>query len=144
MNHLEPEKSAQIKELAPCGVYCGACPSFPTLCTGCSSADQVQRRTSWIGCQIRECCYEKKRILFCAECTEFPCEMILENLISSYPDNPKYDYRHEIPENVEKFRILGLEGYLNFQEQKWTCPLCGGRVTFYDYRCQKCGKKVRE
>jgi len=47
-------------------------------------------------------------------------------------------------ENVEKFNILGQDAYLIYQEQKWSCPVCGGRVTFYDYQCQECGKQTFE
>jgi hypothetical protein len=134
----------QIQELAPCGVFCGACPSFQKTCFGCSSASKEQRRTSWMSCKIRKCCFEQKRYQYCAECAEFPCETINKKLIESHPDNPKYTYRHEIPENVEKFNILGQDAYLIYQEQKWSCPVCGGRVTFYDYQCQECGKQTFE
>ena len=132
--------TVQLNKLAPCGVFCGACPSFQKSCLGCSAASQEQRRTSWMGCKIRKCCYEERELQFCAECGDFPCEKINQKLIHSHPENPKYAYRHEIPENVRKFRALGLEDYLIYQEQKWSCPDCGGRVTFYDYQCQQCGK----
>jgi hypothetical protein len=129
-------------ELAPCGVFCGACPSFQKSCFGCSSANADQRRTSWMSCKIRQCCYEQRGNQFCADCAEFPCKLIDHKLIQSHPNNSKYTYRHEIPENVSKFRSLGLDNYLNYQKQKWSCPDCGGRVTFYDYQCQQCGKII--
>jgi hypothetical protein len=128
-----------LKALAPCGVFCGACPSFQKTCFGCSSASKSQRRTSWLSCQIRKCCYEEREYSFCAECVEFPCQKINQKLIESHPKDPKFSYRHEIPENVKLYKTLGQEAYLLYQAQKWTCPDCGGRVTFYDYQCQDCG-----
>jgi hypothetical protein len=134
--------NARLNVLGPCGVYCGACPSYQKSCFGCSSANKEQRRTSWMGCKVRKCCYEERELQFCAECIDFPCEMIDQKLIKSHPDDKKYAYRHEIPENVKKFRALGQEAYLMYQEQNWSCPDCGGRVTFYNYQCQQCGKKI--
>ncbi|MFW5713762.1 MAG: DUF3795 domain-containing protein [Brevefilum sp.] len=130
-----------MNELAPCGVFCGACPSFEKTCFGCSLATTEQRRTSWKGCQIRICCYEERGHRYCADCADFPCKIIEQKLIKSHPNNPKYTYRHEIPENARKFTALGLEDYLIYLKQKWSCADCGGKVTFYDYLCQECGKK---
>lgn len=132
--------NARLPELAPCGVFCGACPSFEKSCFGCSAADAEQRRTSWMSCKIRICCYEVREYQYCGDCADFPCKLIDQKLIKSHPDNPKYAYRHEIPENVRQFKALGLQDYLIYQKLKWSCPDCCGRVTFYDYQCQQCGK----
>jgi hypothetical protein len=131
-----------LEVLAPCGVYCGACPSFQKSCLGCSPESKDQSRTSKWGCKIRRCCYGNKGLEFCADCTEFPCKKITKKLIESHLNDPKYEYRHEIPENVKMFKFLGQKEYLKYQEQKWSCPVCGGRVTFYNYQCQECGKKI--
>lgn len=130
------------KELAPCGVFCGACPSFNKSCLGCSSTNKDQKRTSKWGCKIRKCCYEQRAIMSCAFCSEFPCEKLNQKLINSHPDDPRFEYRHEIEENQKKFLELGLEAYLAYQNQRWTCPECGERVIFYDYVCRHCGKPI--
>ena len=65
-----------------------------------------------MGSQIRKCCYEIKQYQFCAECPDFPCENINQKLIHTHPGNPKYAYRHEIVDNMEKFKFLGREAYL--------------------------------
>lgn len=132
--------NAQLPQLAPCGVFCGACPSFQKSCFGCSSANKEQRRTSWMGCQIRNCCYEQKGFQFCADCRDFPCEKINQKLIKSHANDPKFAYRHEIEQNTKKFLELGPAAYLAYQDQRWTCTDCGGRVIFYDYVCRDCGK----
>lgn len=130
------------KELAPCGVFCGACPSFNKTCLGCAAESKTQSRTSKWGCKIRKCCYEEHQLQFCALCPQFACEIITKKLIGSHSNDAKFDYRHEIPENVKMFNKLGQEEYLRYQDRKWSCKICDGRVTFYDYQCQECGKKI--
>ena len=129
-------------ELAPCGVFCGACPSFNISCLGCASERKEQKRTSKWGCKIRKCCYTKKKLDFCGDCTEFPCTKINKKLIDSHPGESKFKYRHEIPENLKKLKELGKEKYQEYQKQRWSCPTCGGTVHFYHYKCGKCGKEV--
>ena len=51
-------------ELAPCSVFCGACPSFNKTCFGCPSESKKQKRISKWGCKIRKCCYEEKNIKY--------------------------------------------------------------------------------
>ena len=132
-----------VNELAPCGVYCGACPSFNKSCFGCSSNDNEQaRRKSRIGCKVRECCYNNKNFYYCAECDQFPCSKIDKKLIRSHPEDPRYKYRHELSEMAKQFRILKFEDFLQFQKDRWKCPSCGGVVHFYHYRCGQCGQTV--
>lgn len=127
-------------ELAPCGVFCGACPSFGKSCHGCSS-EKKQKRTSKWGCKLRTCCYSVKKLNFCFECDEFPCQKYRRKLPDAHPGDPKFDYRHEVLENFKKFAELGLEGYLKYQNEKWSCPSCRGRGHWYHYKCSQCGMK---
>ncbi len=129
--------------LAPCGVFCGACPSFNRgTCLGCASENCEQKRTSKWGCRIRKCCYEEKRLDFCGYCAQFPCDQLKKKLINPHPGETKFNYRHEVPENMTKLKELGVEDYLAYQEQRWSCPSCGGRVLFYEYACGECGQEV--
>ena len=131
-----------VNEIAPCGVYCGACPSFQKSCFGCSTDNEQGRRKSRIACKIRVCCYLKKEHSCCFECEEFPCSTIRKKLINSHPEDPKYKYRHELTEIAEQFKKLEFENFLQFQKNRWTCPSCGGVVFFYHYKCGQCGKTV--
>ncbi len=133
--------SLRTSELAPCGVFCGACPSYPGTCLGCSSEEKGQSRKSKWGCKIRECCYHKEQKEFCSECDEFPCKIHRKKLMDSHPGDKKYKYRHEIAENFDKLKELGTGGYLEYQRKRWTCEACGGRITMYHYKCCNCGKE---
>jgi len=129
-------------ELAPCGVFCGACPSFNKTCLGCASESKEQNRTSKWNCKIRNCCYKKEKINFCGYCTHFPCDIINKKLLHSHPGETKYKYRHEIPENFKKLNELGIDDYFKYQKKRWSCPSCHGTVHFYHYKCNKCGKEI--
>ena len=129
-------------ELAPCGVFCGACPSFGKSCEGCSTEDINQKRKSKWGCKIRNCCYKIKNTDFCSNCDEFPCKELGRKLYNSHPGDPRFQYRHEIIENFEKLSKLGIKNYLKHQEKKWECPACNGRIHWYHYQCSQCNTKI--
>ena len=127
-------------ELAPCGVYCGACPSYGKSCKGCSAEDiKQQRKTKWY-CKIRTCCYEKG-LDFCIYCEEFPCKIIQKKLLSTHHNDPRYTYRFEIPAIFPKLKDMTISEYLEFQKQRWLCNGCGELIHFYHYKCSHCGKE---
>lgn len=136
------QEHAQVKlfppELAPCGVYCGACPSFGKTCHGCPSDRSQKRKSKW-GCKLRKCCYTEKALAYCFECDEFPCKTYRQKLTEAHPGDPRFDYRHELIESCSLFSELGLEGYLQYQDEKWRCSQCAGRVHWYRYKCSRCG-----
>lgn len=131
----------ELDILAPCGVYCGACPSYGRSCKGCASEDKNQSRRSKWGCKIRICCYEKKELRYCINCEEYPCKIIHNKLLSTHRNDPRFNYRHELPEIFKKMKTMGVEGFLNFQKDKWKCDSCDGTVQFYVYKCNCCGKE---
>lgn len=125
-------------EVAPCGVYCGACPSFGKTCFGCSS-EKSQTRKSKLSCKLRKCCHSEKSLSCCFECDEFPCKEHRRKLINSHSGDPRFDYRHELVESCTEFVEMGLERYLQHQNEKWRCSKCDGRVHWYHYKCSSCG-----
>ena len=135
-NDLESPKFPP--EVAPCGVYCGACPSFGKSCHGCSS-EKSQKRKSKFYCKVRKCCYSEKSLSCCFECDDFPCKEYRKKLINSHPGDPRFEYRHELVENRSVFDEKGLEQYLQYQDERFRCSKCGGRVHWYHYKCSSCG-----
>jgi len=127
--------------IAPCGVYCEACPSFKTSCNGCGSENKNQKRKSKWGCKIRICCFEKNKFNFCFECKNFPCKEYSKKLSESHIGDKKYQYRHELPNNLKRIQKIGIENWLKEQKTRWQCPNCAGTIKFYYYRCSNCGFK---
>ena len=130
--------------LAPCGIYCGACPSLGKTCLGCASQEMggVQKRKSKWGCKLRVCCYKEKGLEFCSDCLEFPCDKHRKKLMDSHPKDPRFQYRRDVAENLILIKELGEQRYLEDMKEKYTCPHCGGQVVWYDYRCRGCGEEV--
>ena len=128
-------------ELAPCGVWCGACPSYQKSCLGCASEDHKQKRRSKWGCKIRVCAYEKEKVYFCMDCGKFPCKIHDSKLGKSHEGDPRFKYRHEIRENFTKIKELGQEMYILYQQERHACAECGGQIYFYHYTCSQCGQK---
>ena len=127
--------------VAPCGVYCWACPSFKSSCNGCGSEDKNQKRKSKWSCKIRVCCFENKNFNFCYECEEFPCKEYSKKLSESHKGDKKFKYRHELPSNLKRIKKVGLQTWLIEQKTRWQCPKCGGTIKFYHYKCSDCGLK---
>lgn len=131
----------RMNELAPCGVYCGACPSFGKSCKGCGSNDLDQKRPSKFCCKIRSCCYHDHQLDFCIECAMYPCSLMTKKLFTSHRGDLRYTYRHEIPHIFAQLKWMSLDQYLEFQKKRWKCNSCGGTIHFYHYKCDTCGKE---
>lgn len=131
----------RIGELAPCGIFCGACPSFGKSCKGCAVEDAQQRKSKW-NCKIRRCCYDDQQLDYCAHCDQAPCTKVNKKLTRSHEGVARYAYRHEIPAQQSLHRAQGTPAFIQGQKTRWTCPHCGERVVFYHYTCEACGKIV--
>jgi hypothetical protein len=35
---------------------------------------------------------------------------------------------------------MGETAYHQYQRDRWACSACGGRIVFYDYTCDTCGR----
>lgn len=132
--------NTELDGIASCGIPCFACPSYlKGTCKGCRS-NEKQKRTSKLGCKVRICSLTEKKVLFCSECKEFPCKFLNKKLLKSHPGEQKFAYRHEIIKNLEIIQDLGIEEGLKKLKEQWCCPDCGGRIIFYSYTCNECGK----
>lgn len=130
------------EKISYCGIYCGACPSYLKSCLGCRSNNKNQTRKSKWSCKIRKCCIELKNLKYCGECDDFPCKELKRKLIDSHPSDPRFNYRHKIPDNVEEITKLSFEKWSKEQEILWTCKICGQPIFFYYNKCSGCGKET--
>ena len=137
---------------AYCGLYCGACfvmrlnesgnleegaqkwnvKPEDVLCDGCKTD------VRFIGC--RECqfrdCAESKGINFCFECNEYPCKGFSNLPIDQLP------HLVSMQENSEYIKKRGRDFWLKAQKQRWTCPQCGEKFSWYEQKCEKCGNRL--
>ncbi|MFH2025223.1 MAG: DUF3795 domain-containing protein [bacterium] len=132
----------RTNDVAPCGVFCAACPSLNKSCFGCASENRNQSRKSKWTCKIRECCYEKMKIDYCGYCNDFPCNLINKKLIKSYEGDSRFKYRHEIPANLEQIKLLGIDEFIKTKKKEYICEHCGGSACFYYYKCNQCGAEI--
>lgn len=139
------------KHHAKCGLYCPSCSAYiatkedPTrldaiakrfnmkredfLCSGCGS-NQVSYycRT----CEMKTCSKEKG-LLNCAECSEMPCQKIIDFQSSGKP------HRLEVIESLEFLKENGFEKWEQEQLDTYTCSQCKEINAAYDLVCRKCG-----
>ena len=122
-------QSDEAKLVAPCGLYCGACPVFvassnstlaqkiaQTLgisveqvnCPGCRAQ---KGHISIMGepvCPTYHCCIEQKELQFCYQCEDFPCLKLA----------PCVDKAQILPHNTKVYNLvllqkLGVEEWLH-------------------------------
>jgi hypothetical protein len=136
---------------AYCGLYCGACalllanergtvaelleleePGYTVedlTCRGCRT-DVVAR---WCAeCEMRRCARERA-VAFCSACGDYPCE---HNRAFRADEHPHHS---AVLKNLAALAADGEEAWLAAQAERWKCPSCGARFTWYEVRCDGCG-----
>ena len=135
-----------------CGLYCGACPVLiankkgtledaahewemnpdDITCHGCKTdIISVYCKT----CDIKECT-ENKKIEFCIDCKEYPCDRLTAFR------NDECPHHSVIFKNLGVIHKKGVDTWLDKQEKRWKCPHCGERYAWYDTVCKKCGNTL--
>jgi hypothetical protein len=140
---------------AYCGLYCGACAILVATergevekllekkeaagytveqltCRGCKT-DVLAR---WCAdCEMRRCARERG-VAFCCDCDDYPCE----HNKAFHAD--KYAHHSVVIKNLEAVREKGPAAWLAEQKERWSCPSCGARFTWYDEKCKGCGEAL--
>ncbi len=147
--------------VAPCGLYCGACPMYlatqekdeqkikdlvqrfssrgskVTLtdlqCDGCIAGGRIA--TFCRRCEMRECAGKKQDVTRCSDCQEFPC-----SLITNF-NNDGMLHHAEVLENCRSLREVGIKEWAKHEAERWSCPQCRGKISWYDTACSRCGAK---
>jgi predicted RNA-binding Zn-ribbon protein involved in translation (DUF1610 family) len=163
-NSAQDDKG-NVSLAAACGTFCGACPAYlakhteneqirqkrispePTeaqkgippsswmkgfLCDGCLSGGQLAGHCQ--SCNIRLHAMEKQKDARCTDCGELPCFRI-----TSLINMGGYLHRQEYLPNLKKIREMGVQEWAKYEEERWRCPQCGNRMSWYDAECIKCG-----
>ena len=123
--------------IAPCGLNCAVCIGHlrsRNTCPGCRIEDRPKPKTRVI-CLIKTC--EKRlsgEVENCADCSQFPC-FYLARLDKRY----RTKYGTSPVENLLRIKDIGIDRYLAEEQQKWTCPECGGLLCMHKPQCLSCG-----
>ena len=150
------------KLVAPCGLYCGACPMFlatqqkddqkikalyqqfsasgkmkiaaeDLLCDGCIAGGRVASFCRV--CQIRDCASKKAKSSRCSECSDFACSRITGF------NNDGMLHHSEVLENLRQLRGMGIQEWARHEAERWSCPQCKSPIAWYDAECAKCRTK---
>ncbi len=123
--------------IAPCGMNCGIC--FGNLrekkpCAGCFKKDDENKPTQCRSCSIANCeLLEKTESGFCFDCEKYPC-VRLKRLDKRY----RTKYGMSMIDNLVYIKNFGLEIFIQNEEKKWTCSICGAGLCVHRDFCLNC------
>lgn len=142
-----------------CGLYCGACSILLSYNTGnmdslaeyFSNELKVGRpQMECCGCKsdkvffnCRDCsikaCARDKNVEHCIDCKDYPCSMFDEiKKVSTRLPHVKDETK-----NLERIKAIGVEKWLEEQEQLWKCPECDTTYSWYARKCPNCGQELK-
>ena len=127
--------------IAPCGMNCALCISYQadkkdlnkkgfrkTYCPGCRPRGKnctfMRRNCDLVG---------KGLVRFCYECPDFPCRK-LKDLDRRY----RTRYHLSMIENLEFIKEHGMGLFLEKEQARWKCPVCGGVICCHNGLCLDC------
>lgn len=139
----------EIRYDSYCGLYCGACPYLLATETGTikefAAMDQMPAEEAACGgcksdvqarfcreCRMRQCARDRG-LETCGACPEYPCERLTAFRHDVYP------HHSVVFRNQGVIKHGGLAAWLAGQRERWRCPRCGRRFTWYDAGCEGCG-----
>lgn len=121
--------------IAPCGMNCRLCSGFIRKvkpCPGCrSSADNKPAYCT--SCAIVHCAKRlSNQWSDCSAC-DVPCRR-LKTLDKRY----RTKYHMSMLENLAMIRDEGMDRFLDEQQRRFRCPVCGGTPSVHRTKCPVC------
>lgn len=127
--------------IAACGMNCGLCIGYlreKKPCGGCFKKDDLNKPNACRSCAIVNCeSLIKTESGFCYECDRFPCSR-LKRLDKRY----RAKYRMSMIDNLNFIREKGMERFLEHEQNRWTCDVCGSGISVHRGFCLHCKSKV--
>jgi len=127
--------------IAACGMNCGLCIGYlreKKPCGGCFKKDDENKPNQCRTCSIVNCeLLAKTESGFCFECEKFPCKR-LKQLDKRY----KSKYRMSMIDNLLFIQKNGLQNFIEKEEQKWRCKVCGSGLCVHRDFCLNCKSKL--
>ena len=109
-------------------------------CDGCLSDGEIPPHCR--SCAMRECVASKQNlgqsVTRCSDCDELPCARIMELIDTGLL------HRGEYLPNLAKIREMGVQEWVEYEEERWSCPRCGVPMSWYDAECVACGEPSSE
>lgn len=136
-----------------CGLYCGGCEVFLVNQRGlieetakewemdpddlhCNGCKTDITSTFCRNCKIKSCA-ESKRVEFCYQCNNFPCEIITEFKDDEHP------HHSIVLHNLSQIKEKGINNWIKEQETRWSCPECKEKYSWYEDKCSNCGSSIK-
>ncbi len=145
--------------VAPCGLYCGACPMYiatqskdeeklnallkqfsagpmklekkDILCDGCIGNGRVASFCR--ECAMRKCALGKEGVTRCSDCKDEPCDKVTKF------NNDGMPHHGEVLKNLDGLKKMGIAKWAKSEKERWTCTKCGLPMAWYDSKCSTCG-----
>ena len=122
--------------IAPCGMDCGICYAYlrdNNRCHGCR-VTRPDKPVYCVRCVIANCTLLRQTVSgFCYDCDKYPCKR-LKQLDKRY----RTKYHMSMLENLDYIKEKGMDGFLDLEEERWTCPHCGARICIHRKICPVC------
>lgn len=122
--------------IAPCGLNCELCLGFQRAknkCVGC--IPEGNKPAHCAVCSIKSCPEKKGNIrMLCGDCPKYPCRR-LKALDKRY----RTQYGESLTENFAAIKAVGMEAFLEAEENKWACKSCGKPLCVHRDKCLQCG-----
>lgn len=135
-----------------CGLYCGACELFQATQNGtldelaqkrgmepheleCHGCKSKKSSVYCSNCTIKHCA-SGKNVEFCNQCKDYPCSQLQEF------NSSKYSHKYLAAKNLKSILDKGLKKWLEEQKDRWSCPKCNTKYSYYADLCPKCGVKL--
>ena len=85
-----------MKEISCCGINCGECEYFGSICVGCNkSCGKPFYIEEGKSCRIYECVKNKKCLENCGKCEELPCDLWMNTRDPKFTDEEFLNYIKE-------------------------------------------------
>lgn len=135
---------------AVCGLFCPGCSLY--IATTEDDTERLARIAAMFGVSEEEVrclgcrsevkgpyckmckmvtCSDERGVEFCAQCSDYPCEIIVE-FQAAMP------HRADLFRSGERIRGIGFEAWLKETYREYRCPQCGTINSAYDMACRKC------
>jgi hypothetical protein len=128
--------------IAACGMNCGICIGYlreKKPCGGCFKKDDLNKPNVCRSCAIVNCAFlTKTESGFCYDCEKFPCSR-LKQLDKRY----RTKYSMSMIDNLIFIRMNGMEKFLENEQKRWTCAVCGSGISVHRDYCLNCKTELR-